>query len=188
MKILASLLLLFSALSASPAQKGVDATVQVIAGEVEQAGFFISSDGDLLTLYHPIKEVSTIIVKHQNHVYVATLRSYDHDIAHLEIHGNHFPYLEIGPSPFQGEWGLICGYTLRRAYVRRAIVGGMYTEFLLLDTPFNPGEIGGPLLNLSGEVIGINCSNKENLGLSIPLEGAITYVGSNFHIALFPQD
>lgn len=169
MKILALLFLPFSLLCANPAKKGVEATVQVHAGEVKQAGFFISSDGDLLTLYHPIKDAATIMIEHQNHFYVATLRSHDHDIAHLEIPGHDFPFLEIGDSPSQGEWGLICGYAFRRAYIRRTMVSGMQMDFLLLDTPFNPNEIGGPLLNLNGDVIGINCSNKENLGLSIPL-------------------
>lgn len=194
MKILVLLFLPFSLLCANPAKKGVDATaqalanefkqaakkgvdatVQVLADEVKQAGFFISSDGDLFTLYHPIKDASTIMIEHQNHFYLATLRSHDHDIAHLEVPGSNFPFLEIENTlPSIGERGLIGGYICHRAYrytyVRRTMVNGLQMHFILLDTPFNPSEIGGPLLNLNGNVIGINCSNKENLGLAIPLD------------------
>lgn len=165
MKILVLLLLPFNILLAN-----VEAIVQVLAGTVKQAGFFISSDGDLLTLYHPIKEESVITIEHQNHFYLATLRSHDHDIAHLEIPGQDFPFLEIGEAPTRGEWGLIGGYLFRRAYIRRTMVSGHAMDFLLLDTPLNPSEIGGPLLSLDGKVIGLNCANKENLGLAIPLD------------------
>jgi S1-C subfamily serine protease len=164
MRILALLLLPFSLLFGN-----VDAIIHVIAGEVKQAGFLISSDGDLLTLYHPIKEETQITIEHKNHFYLATLRSHDNDIAHLEIPGHDFPFLEIGEAPVQGEWGLIGGYLFRRAYIRSTMVSGHAMDFLLLDTPFNPTEIGGPLLDLEGKVIGLNCSNKKNLGLAIPI-------------------
>lgn len=170
MKILALVLLPFSFLFANPAKKGVEATVRVHAGIVKQAGFFITSDGDLLTLWEPLQNQKEITIEHQNIFYPATLRSHDEAIAHLEIHGHNFPCLQIGSPPSQGEWGLIGGYAFRYAYVRRTMVTGKHREYLVLDTPLNPNELGGPLLNLNGDVIGINKSNEENLGLAIPLE------------------
>lgn len=157
-----------------PAKKALAATVLIHADGNEQAGFFISSDGDILTLYHLLKDSESIIVEHQHYYYSAILLSgnSETDTAFLQIQGHHFPYLELASSRdiVPGEWALIAGYPIRRLSVRRAMISTPHKEFLIVDTPFNPGEFGGPLLNLEGEAIGVNCSNSNGLGLSIPIE------------------
>ncbi len=166
---------LFSSPFILPAKKAFAATVRIHTDEKKQAGFFISSDGEILTLYHPLKDLENIIVEHHNHYYPATLLSGtpETDIALLQIPGDHFPYLEIASSRdiFPGEWALIAGFPMRWLSVRRTMISSLNKEFLIIDCPLNPGEFGGPLLNLDGGVIGVNCGNsKDDLGLSIPLE------------------
>ncbi|QVL58286.1 MAG: trypsin-like peptidase domain-containing protein [Simkaniaceae bacterium] len=179
MKTLIFTFFLFNlSLSASPfiepAKKALAATVLIHADGKGQSGFFASPNGEILTLYHPIKETQTITVEKDRIFYPATLISGNSEtnIALLQIPGQDFPYLEIASSRdlLPGEWALIAGFPIRRLSVRRALISTLCQEFLIVDTPFNPGEFGGPLLNLEGEVIGINCSNSNNLGLSIPLD------------------
>ncbi len=157
-----------------PAKKARAATVLVLADGNKQSGFLASPDGIVLTLYHPLKEAQNITIQKGDLFYSATLLSGDveSNIAFLQIPGHHFPYLEVASSKdlLPGQWALIAGFPTRRLSVRRALISSLDREFLIVDTPFNEGEFGGPLLNLEGEVIGINCSNKENLGLSIPLD------------------
>lgn len=157
-----------------PAKKALAATVLILADGKKQSGFLASPDGIILTLYHPLKEVQTITIEKDHHFYSATLLSgnAETDIATLQISGHNFPYLEVTSSTqvLPGQWALIAGLPTRRLSVRRALISSLDREFLVVDTPFNKGEMGGPLLNLEGDVIGINCSNKENLGLSIPLD------------------
>ncbi len=157
-----------------PAKKALEATVLIHVDGKKQGGFFVSSDGDILTLYHPLKEGENIIVEHHLNYYAATLLSGnpETDIAQLQVPDHHFPYLEVASSRdiLPGEWALIAVYPLRLLSVRRAMISALDKDFLIVDTPFNPGEFGGPLLNLDGDVIGINCSNSNGLGLSIPIE------------------
>lgn len=165
---------LFSSPFIEPAKKALAATVLIHADGKDQSGFFASPNGEILTLYHPLKEAQTITVEKNHHFYPATLitGNTENDIAILQIPGHNFPYLEIASSRdiFPDEWALIAGFPIRRLSVRRALISSLNQEFLIVDTPFNPHELGGPLLNLNGETIGINYSNKNNLGLSIPLE------------------
>jgi len=157
-----------------PAKKAGAATVLVLANGNKQSGFLASPDGIVLTLYHPLKEAQNITIQKGDLFYSATILSGDleSDIAALQIPGHRFPYLEVASSKelLPGQWALIAGFPTRRLSVRRALISSLDREFLIVDTPFNEGEFGGPLLNLEGEVIGIICSNKENLGLSIPLD------------------
>ncbi|MCP5504170.1 MAG: trypsin-like peptidase domain-containing protein [Chlamydiales bacterium] len=157
-----------------PAKKAFAATVLILADGKKQSGFLASPDGAVITLYHPLKDAENITIEKDRIFYSATFLSgnTETDIAILQIPGHNFPYLEVASSRdiLPGQWALLAGFPTRRLSVRRALISSLDREFLIVDTPFNKGELGGPLLNLDGDVIGINCSNKENLGLSIPLD------------------
>lgn len=165
---------LFASPFVGPAKKALAATVLIHFDKKYQSGFFASANGDILTLYHPLKEAQNITIEKDHHFYPATLVSgnIETNIALLQVPGSHFPYLEVASSKhlLPGDWALLAGHPTRCLSVRRALISLLGQEFLIVDTPFNPGEFGGPLLNLDGEVIGINYSNSNNLGLSIPLE------------------
>jgi len=107
--------------------------------------------------------------------------------------GGDYPYISLGNSDYLkvGQTVIAIGNALGRFSntVTKGVVsaldrgltasagyfGGQSTSFedvIQTDAALNPGNSGGPLVNLSGEVVGINMavtSTAENIGFSIPI-------------------
>ncbi|MFI5322922.1 MAG: PDZ domain-containing protein, partial [Thermodesulfobacteriota bacterium] len=70
------------------------------------------------------------------------------------------------------------GYTVTAGIVSakgRSLGLGAYDDFIQTDTPLNPGNSGGPLFNLNGEVVGVNTAivaQGQGIGFSIPINMA----------------
>ncbi len=135
------------------------------------SGFLVSSDGYIVTNHHVIKEASQItVILNDDREYIATIKGVDTrtDLALLKIEEKELPYLTFGDSDLLkvGEWviatGNPCGLeaTLTVGVVSAKGRQGMglssYENFIQTDTAINRGNSGGPLLNLKGEVVGIN--------------------------------
>ena len=135
------------------------------------SGFFISSDGYILTNAHVVKGADKItITLHDDREIDATLVGADPqtDVAVIKVEGKDFPFLslcnsdetEIGEwaiaigSPFQLEASLTVGVISAKGRQNLRITA--LEDFIQTDAAINPGNSGGPLLNLDGEVIGIN--------------------------------
>jgi serine protease Do len=134
------------------------------------SGFIVKSDGLILTNAHVVTNASEVTVKlTDKREFRAKVLGTDKetDIAVLRINASDLPTVRIGDankvqvgewvlaigSPFGFENTVTAGVISARA---RSLPGEGYIPFLQTDVPVNPGNSGGPLFNLGGEVIGIN--------------------------------
>ncbi|MCM1031100.1 MAG: Do family serine endopeptidase [Oscillibacter sp.] len=138
------------------------------------SGVIISEDGYIITNNHVIKDADKIVVvTNDKKEYEAQLAGQDPntDIALLKIEGTGLPYVEYGNSDdvVLGEWVLAVGnpYNLTSTVTAGIISakardlgmnrGQMSLEsFLQTDAAINPGNSGGALVNVKGELVGIN--------------------------------
>jgi 2-alkenal reductase len=138
------------------------------------AGAIIDERGYILTNAHIVVLPGTLyVVMGDGNVLPATLVSHDApftDVAVIQVQGGDFQALEIGDSTklVPGEAVLAIGspdfdyFNSVSAGVvsgieRRKLLGNVWLEDLIqTDAAINVGNSGGPLINLNGEVVGIN--------------------------------
>ena len=151
------------------------------------SGFIISSDGVILTNAHVVAEASEITVKlTDRREYEAKVLGVDKrtDIAVLKIDAKNLPAVKIGHaselkvgewvaaigSPFGFENTITSGIVSAKA---RALPDENYVPFIQTDAAVNPGNSGGPLFNMDGEVVGINSQIFSRTGGFMGLSFAI---------------
>ncbi len=154
------------------------------------SGFFVSADGYILTNYHIVRgqDVFTVKLKDE-HKYEAELVGSDplSDLAVLKVNASkEFPYLAFADSEKVkvGHWAIAIGAPFSLAHTvtvgivshkRRAMGMNVYENFIQTDASINQGNSGGPLLDLNGNVIGVNdfilSSSGGNIGLSFSIAG-----------------
>lgn len=132
------------------------------------SGFIISQDGYVLTNHHVVQGADEILVTlTDRREFKAKLIGSDErtDVALLKVEGASLPRLSFGDSQRLrvGEWVVAIGSPFGLdSTVTAGIVSakgretGEYLPFIQTDVAVNPGNSGGPLLNLRGEVVGIN--------------------------------
>ena len=160
------------------------------------SGFIISADGYILTNAHVIDGSETIIVGLNDRTEMeATLIGTDErsDVALIKVDAESLPTVKIGNSSTLkvGQWVLAIGspfgfnYTATQGIISglsRSLPGGNYVPFIQTDAAVNPGNSGGPLFNLNGEVIGINSQiysrtgGYQGVSFAIPIEVAMDIV------------
>ncbi|MBY0574949.1 MAG: DegQ family serine endoprotease [Undibacterium sp.] len=158
------------------------------------SGFIISSDGFVLTNNHVVEGASEVFVKlTDKREFKAKVIGADKrtDIAVLKIEASKLPKLAIGDSDKikAGEWVIAIGspFDLDNT-VTSGIISSKSREtgdllpLIQTDVAVNPGNSGGPLLNLRGEVIGINSQIYSRSGgymgisFAIPIDEAMRVV------------
>jgi S1-C subfamily serine protease len=157
------------------------------------AGFFVFDNKTILTNYHIVKDAVSLKIKLSNgrSVHTAKLAAFNAklDLAILKI--NQIPYsprevsvakLGIAKEANIGEQVIALGNpfgfnnSVSLGIVsasRRKLAGFEGLEFLQTDAAMNPGNSGGPLFNMKGEVVGINNSvvdGGKRIGFSIPMK------------------
>jgi serine protease Do len=151
------------------------------------SGFFISSDGYLVTNNHVANNaISLEVVMDDGKVYSAKVVGTDPrtDLALLKVDGrNDFPYVKLSHSNVQvGDWVVAMGNpfglggTVTAGIVSargRDIGEGPYDDFLQIDAPVNKGNSGGPTFNQDGEVVGVNTAIYSPSGGSVGIAFAI---------------
>ena len=150
------------------------------------SGFIIGSEGIILTNAHVVESAKKIIVKlSDKREFEARVIGKDlpTDIALLEIGVSEtLPTIGLGDSDQVevGEWVMAVGnpFGLENS-VSSGIVSGkgrhigeVYDRLIQTDAPLNPGSSGGPLINLSGQVVGINKAIVSETGGSIGISFA----------------
>ncbi len=141
------------------------------------SGFIVSSDGHILTNNHIAEEADVVTVQLQNgKEYTAEKVGTDPstDIALLKIEETNLPMLKFADTSEVGEWVLAIGNPLGlQASVSAGIVSAKgradldivrIESFIQTDAAINMGNSGGPLVNLNGEVIGMNTVIVTNTG------------------------
>jgi serine protease Do len=136
----------------------------------EGSGFIVSPDGYILTNAHVVADADEVTVKTTDRrEYPAKVVGVDEasDVAVIKIDAKNLPTVRLGdPSKLRpGEWVVAIGSPFGFensvtagivSATSRAMPGGNYTPFIQTDVAVNPGNSGGPLFNLNGEVVGIN--------------------------------
>lgn len=166
------------------------------------SGFFFSPDGYILTNRHVVSEVDAdyIVVTNDEKEYPAEVLAKDqiNDIAILKIQdldGAKLPFLKMGDSTDLelGQSVIAVGNVLGQFSntVSTGIVSGLsryiaaasgptgpiqqLRGLIQTDAAVNPGNSGGPLVDINGEVIGINTAivlGAQNIGFAIPISSA----------------
>jgi Do/DeqQ family serine protease len=142
------------------------------------SGVILSADGYIITNNHVIQDADEIeVILNNKSSYKAKLvgKDKDTDLALIKIEENQLPYINIANSEnvMVGEWVLAVGNPFNLAStVTQGIVSAKgrslnlpnqrnenntsIESFIQTDAAVNPGNSGGALVNLNGELIGIN--------------------------------
>ena len=154
-------------------------------------GFLISDDGYVVTNFHVIDGADKVEVRHDKERFTAKIVGRDPatDLALLKIDSKQrFVPLPLGDSDRLrvGEWVMAIGDPL--AFDKTVTVGVVsakdrsgltgdpatrsFENFIQTDAAINLGNSGGPLININGEVIGINTAiyrPAQNIGFAVPV-------------------
>ena len=158
----------------------------------EGSGFIISADGYILTNAHVVEDAREVTVRMTDRrEYGAKVVGVDRstDVAVLKIDATKLPVVRIGnPQGLKaGEWVVAIGspfgfensVTAGIVSALARSLGQTYTTFIQTDVAVNPGNSGGPLFNLQGEVIGINSQivsrtgGYQGVSFAIPIDVAM---------------
>ena len=157
------------------------------------SGFIVTEEGHIVTNYHVVEGFSTLtVIMNDGTEYEAQYinGNEDMDVAVIKISANEdLSVAYIGDS-LEARTGdtviaIGCPYSLEyRGTLTRGAIScasrvvttsslGTKTEYIQVDAALNPGNSGGPLFNMKGEVIGINSAkikdtDVENIGFAIP--------------------
>lgn len=174
------------------------------------SGFILTEDGYIVTNQHVIEDARKLtVVLNDGQEIEATLIGSDvmSDVAVLKIEAENLKPLPIGDSDSirVGEFVLAIGnplgtnelygsvtFGIISAKARRINIDGFENEFIQTDAAVNPGNSGGPLINMNGEVVGVtnakyftagydeygNALNTEGIGFALPMNNVMTIVDS----------
>ena len=157
------------------------------------SGFIVTADGLILTNAHVVDDADEVTVKlTDKREFTAKVLGADKttDIAVLRIDAKNLPTVKIGnPADIKvGQWVVAIGSpygfenTVTSGIVSaksRALPEDSYVPFIQTDAAVNPGNSGGPLFDLKGEVIGINSQifsrsgGFQGLAFAIPIDVAM---------------
>ncbi|MDH5578050.1 MAG: DegQ family serine endoprotease [Betaproteobacteria bacterium] len=174
-----------------PFQFGVPQPEVPVQGQ--GSGFILSADGIVLTNAHVVHNADEVTVKlTDRREFSAKVLGSDSatDIAVLRIDARDLPAVKLGDpkrarvgdwvvaigSPFGFENSVTAGIISAKS---RSLPGDIYVPFIQTDVAVNPGNSGGPLFNLAGEVVGINSQiysrsgGYQGLSFAIPIDMAL---------------
>ena len=166
------------------------------------SGIIISSDGYIVTNNHVVEDANKVTVSQSDgSTYEATIIGTDAqtDLAVLKIDANNLAYLHFLSNSLEqlsvldpvvavgNALALPGGPTWTTGVISnlgRSIeedTGVVLNDIIQTDAAINAGNSGGPLLDIAGQVVGINvaiASNAENIGFAISTDTAIPVIES----------
>ncbi|MFI4975089.1 MAG: Do family serine endopeptidase [Caulobacterales bacterium] len=150
------------------------------------SGFFISSDGYIVTNNHVVENAEDIkVILKDGTELKATVIGKDQgtDLAVLKVQGANFPFVsfENAAKPRVGDWVVAVGNPfglggtatagIVSAYGRD--LGETFVDYIQIDAPINRGNSGGPTFDVYGRVIGVNSAIYSPSGGSVGIGFAI---------------
>lgn len=156
-----------------------------VVGTVTGSGFFITTNGHLVTNFHVVRDRPTVTVQRDGVTYPARVLASDpaNDIAILKIDAPSTP-LPVGSAREVrvGEDVIALGYPLatvqsqemRASFGRINALSGVNSDnrLLQIDTPVQPGNSGGPLIGPDGRVIAVVTARLDDL-MTLRATGAL---------------
>ncbi|HLI64864.1 MAG TPA: Do family serine endopeptidase [Caulobacteraceae bacterium] len=154
--------------------------------ESQGSGFFISSDGYIVTNNHVVENATDIkVTLKDGKILPAKVIGRDKatDLAVVKVDGSNYPFVDFENSakPRVGDWVIAIGNPLGlgdtatagivSAYGRD--IGDSFVDFIQIDAPINLGNSGGPTFDTYGRVIGVNSQIASPSGGSIGIGFAI---------------
>ncbi|MBS0363896.1 MAG: Do family serine endopeptidase [Proteobacteria bacterium] len=170
-------------------QQQAPAQPQVMRGA--GSGFFISSDGYLVTNNHVVEGADKIEVHtSDDRTLKARIIGRDPatDVAVIKVEGHDFPFVsfEDRAKPRVGDWVVAVGNPFNlggtatagivSALGRKNLASSNYVDYMQIDAPINRGNSGGPTFDLEGRVVGVNTmifsptGGSVGIGFDIPAD------------------
>lgn len=155
------------------------------------SGFFINEQGDFITNAHVVEQAKAvwiqipslgksiidaevISISPQRDLALLRVKSEGLNLIRQELGG--IPYLPLGDSDLvrRSDEVLAIGYPLGQQSLKSTtgVISGREKHLIQMSAPINPGSSGGPLLNIKGEVVGINSAGiveAQNVGYAIQI-------------------
>lgn len=187
---------------------GYNAEYGDYSAQASGSGFVIASEGYILTNAHVIAGASKLGVMFTDGTEEeAILVGYDNtsDLAVLRVNRTGLYALKLGDSDALrvGEYIITIGdptgrelagtttFGIVSATQRAITIGGQSNTYIQVDAAVNPGNSGGPLINLKGKVVGIvsaktvtasyddfgNAISAEGLGFALPINDVLKIAG-----------
>jgi Do/DeqQ family serine protease len=145
------------------------------------SGVIFSKDGYIMTNNHVINNADKIEVVHNKRTYQAKIIGIDAstDLALLKVENSNFPTIKLAPSASieVGDWVVAVGNPFNLTSTVTAgivsakgrdigVLKGQFPleSFIQTDAAINPGNSGGALVNLKGELVGINTAILSQTG------------------------
>jgi serine protease Do len=159
------------------------------------SGVIVSSDGYIITNNHVIRNADEILVQfYEGERVEAEVVGADpaSDVALLKVERNNLPAIPLGDSDDLrvGELVLAIGSPLSQQFAHTVSMGVVsakgraslglseFENYIQTDAAINPGNSGGALINMNGELIGINTAiasrtgGHQGIGFAIPINMA----------------
>jgi len=154
------------------------------------SGFFISDEGYLITNAHVVMSAKTVWgqipslgkciidmdvigISPERDLALLRVTQQGRELITKQLGG--IPYLLLGDSDLvrRSDEVLALGYPLGQQFVKstNGIISGHEHHMIQMSAAINPGSSGGPLVDINGDVIGINSSGvveAQNVGYAIP--------------------
>lgn len=170
------------------------------------SGFFINDQGYLITNAHVVNsaksvwgqvpslgkriiDMEVVGISFERDLALLRVTEESRDLITKELGG--IPYLPLGDSDLvrRSDEVLAVGYPLGQQSFKstNGIISGHEHHLIQMSAPINPGSSGGPLLNVWGEVIGVNCSGvteAQNVGYAIPINTLKTILNDLYEIKI----
>ncbi|HEV2081541.1 MAG TPA: trypsin-like peptidase domain-containing protein [Brevundimonas sp.] len=180
----------------TPEGQGGEEEGQLAAGA--GSGFFISSDGYIVTNNHVVENAEEIVVRlADNRELRARLVGRDEstDLAVIKVEGDRFAYVSFEDSaePRVGDWVIAVGNPFGLGGTATAGIvsaksrdlsqqreSSAYVDYIQIDAAINTGNSGGPTFDVHGRVIGVNTAifspngGSIGIGFAIPADVAKT--------------
>ena len=155
------------------------------------SGFFIDDNGYIITNAHVVIQAKSVWVQIPHfgkRIFDTTIVGIapDHDLALLRMSDEGvevvrrelgtIPYLQLGDSDLvhRADEVMALGYPLGQESIKSTtgVISGRESTMIQMSAAINPGSSGGPLLNIKGQVVGINTAmvmEAQNAGYIIPV-------------------